>query len=73
MRTVILIFNALFQPPFSSTRFFGMLLVGYLWSCVASFAIPEEDFGGFNWQRLQILVPLACALGILYYYKLIYF
>ncbi|XP_075229309.1 TM2 and DnaJ domain-containing protein wurst [Lycorma delicatula] len=52
------------KPPFSSTRFFGMLLVGYLWSCVVSFAIPEEEFGGFSWQWLQILVPLACALGV---------
>lgn len=53
-----------FQPPFSSTRFCGMVVVAYLWSSVLWLAIPEEQVGGINWRWLIVFVPLACALGM---------
>ncbi|PSN51196.1 hypothetical protein C0J52_06062 [Blattella germanica] len=51
-------------PPFSSTRFCGMVVIAYLWSSVFWMAIPEEPVGGISWRWLIIFVPLACALGV---------
>ncbi|KAL1130913.1 hypothetical protein AAG570_012154 [Ranatra chinensis] len=51
-------------PPFSTSRFTGMVIVGYLFGSVVSSAIPLEEAGGIDWQFLQILVPLGCALGV---------
>ena len=55
---------SVFQPPFSSTRFCGMVIVAYLWGSVLWLAIPEEEVGGINWRWLIVFVPLACALGM---------
>ncbi|XP_066991069.2 dnaJ homolog subfamily C member 22 [Anabrus simplex] len=51
-------------PPFSLTRFSGMVIVAYLFGTVVMLAIPEEEVAGIDWNWLVILVPLACALGV---------
>lgn len=53
----------MFQPPFSTIRFTGMVVVAYLFSTVVSLAIPEDNVAGLSWQWLQIFTPLAAALG----------
>ena len=55
-----------FQPPFCSWRFTGMITVGYLWGSLIHAAIPRDEFAGYNWQFMYLLVPLGCALGKLY-------
>lgn len=52
-----------FQPPFSTVRFTGMVVVAYLFSTVVSLAIPEDNVGGLSWQWLHVFTPLAAALG----------
>ncbi|KAK9499812.1 hypothetical protein O3M35_002782 [Rhynocoris fuscipes] len=51
-------------PPFSVWRFCGMILVGYLWGSVIHSAVPRDDFAGYNWHFLYLLVPLGCAIGV---------
>lgn len=51
------------QPPFSTVRFTGMVVVAYLFSTVVSLAIPEDIVGGLSWQWLHVFTPLAAALG----------
>jgi DnaJ homolog subfamily C member 22 len=41
------------KPQFSTNRFLGAIMVGYLWGQVAMIAIPEEDLGGINWSYLH--------------------
>jgi DnaJ family protein C protein 22 len=65
VHNILRIFFIAFQPPFSSTRFCGMVIVAYLWSSVLWFAIPEEEVGGINWRWLIVFVPFACALGMI--------
>lgn len=52
------------KPPFSTTRFCGMVIVGYLWASVLMLAVPEDEVAGINWRFLLFLGPLACALGV---------
>ncbi|CAH1709904.1 unnamed protein product [Aphis gossypii] len=52
------------EPPFSTVRFTGMVVVAYLFSTVVSLAIPEDNVGGLSWQWLHIFTPLAAALGV---------
>uniref|UniRef100_A0A1B6D4B2 TM2 domain-containing protein n=1 Tax=Clastoptera arizonana TaxID=38151 RepID=A0A1B6D4B2_9HEMI len=52
------------KPPFSTTRFTGMVIVGYLWGSVVSIAIPEDEIAGINWKWLDLVVPLAITLGV---------
>lgn len=52
------------KPPFSCTRFIGMILVAYYWSFLFYYAIPEEEVGGINWTVLHLLTPFACAVGV---------
>lgn len=52
------------KPPFSTTRFVGMTIIGYVWSAIMSMAIPNDHVWGYSWHWLQILIPLACALGV---------
>ncbi|XP_071443846.1 dnaJ homolog subfamily C member 22 [Hetaerina americana] len=52
------------KPPFSTNRFFGMVVVAYLWSSVVMLAIPDDEVAGINWHWLNIFAPLACALGV---------
>lgn len=52
------------SPPFSTWRFTGMITVGYLWGSVIHSAVPRDEFAGYNWQFLYLLVPLGCALGV---------
>ncbi|XP_050542196.1 dnaJ homolog subfamily C member 22 [Daktulosphaira vitifoliae] len=52
------------KPPFSSCRFTGMVMVGYLFSTVVSLAIPEDKVGGLSWEWLHAFTPLAAAFGV---------
>lgn len=52
------------KPPFSSVRFLGMIVVGYIWGSIVHLAVPEEEVGGYSFLWLRHLVPLACALGV---------
>ncbi|XP_063238178.1 dnaJ homolog subfamily C member 22 [Bacillus rossius redtenbacheri] len=52
------------KPPSSMTRFFGMIIVAFIWMSVVANAIPEEPVAGVSWSFLVALVPLACALGV---------
>lgn len=52
------------RPPFSSTRFIGMVVIAYLWSTVLSIAIPDHQVADYNLQWLRIFIPFACALGV---------
>ncbi|KAG5890041.1 hypothetical protein JTB14_021063 [Gonioctena quinquepunctata] len=52
------------KPPFSTSRFISAIMVGYLWGQLIMLAIPEDDFGGINWNRMfHWFIPLAVALG----------
>ncbi|XP_046996856.1 dnaJ homolog subfamily C member 22 [Schistocerca americana] len=51
-------------PPFSLTRYTGMIIVAYVFTSVLMLAIPEEEVGGIDWNWLVVFVPLACALGV---------
>lgn len=44
-------------------RFTGMLLVGYSWGQMVMVAIPPDGFWGINLRYLNLLIPLAAALG----------
>ncbi|GLH16351.1 DnaJ protein homolog 1 [Gryllus bimaculatus] len=52
------------RPPFSMTRFCGMVIVSYLFGSVVMLAIPEDEVANINWNFLMIFVPLACAVGV---------
>ncbi|XP_057334756.1 dnaJ homolog subfamily C member 22 [Microplitis mediator] len=52
------------KPTFSTVRFIGALIVGYLWGLLLWMAIPQDEIYGMNLRHLMILVPLAVALGV---------
>lgn len=52
------------QPPFSVIRFMGMMSVGYFFASLVQFAIPVEPMFEIDWNFLNILVPLPCAIGM---------
>ncbi|CAH0577920.1 unnamed protein product [Chrysodeixis includens] len=52
------------KPPFSMNRFTGMLMVGYSWGQMMMFAVPPDGFWGINLRYLNLLIPLAAALGV---------
>lgn len=52
------------KPPFSMNRFTGMLMVGYSWGQMMMFAIPPDSFWGINLRYLNLLIPLAAAIGV---------
>ncbi|XP_035433234.2 dnaJ homolog subfamily C member 22 isoform X2 [Spodoptera frugiperda] len=52
------------KPPFSMNRFTGMLMVGYSWAQMTMFAIPPDSFWGINLRYLNLLIPVALALGV---------
>ncbi|KAJ8877904.1 hypothetical protein PR048_022363 [Dryococelus australis] len=58
------------KPPCSMTRYFGMIIVAFIWMSVVDNAIPEEWVVGINWRFLIVLLPLACALDIQCRFKL---
>lgn len=38
-------------------------MVGYSWGQMMMFAIPPDGFWGINLRYLNLLIPLAAALG----------
>lgn len=52
------------KPPFSTFRFIGQIMVGYLWAHVAMNAIPDTEFFGIDWSFLHWFIPLFGALGV---------
>lgn len=58
-----IIFYFSFQPPFSTVRFTGMVVLAYYWSSLFHIAIPNDEFAGINWKWLYLLSPFFCALG----------
>lgn len=52
------------KPQFSTNRFLGAIMVGYLWGQLALIAIPEEDYAGINWSYLHWVIPFFVALGV---------
>ncbi|XP_022903352.1 dnaJ homolog subfamily C member 22 [Onthophagus taurus] len=52
------------KPPFSISRFMSSLMISYLWGQLVMIAIPEDDFGGYNWQYLHWFIPLGASLGV---------
>lgn len=51
------------KPPFSTSRFIGAVMVGYLWGQLIQLAIPTVPFLGIDWNFLHWLIPLFAALG----------
>ncbi|XP_037924259.1 dnaJ homolog subfamily C member 22 [Hermetia illucens] len=52
------------KPPFSTSRFIGAVMVGYLWGQLIQLAIPTVPFLGIDWNFLHWLIPLFAALGV---------
>ncbi|KAJ8982793.1 hypothetical protein NQ317_018494 [Molorchus minor] len=53
------------KPPFSSSRFISAIMVSYLWGQLIMLAIPEDELGGINWNRIfHWFIPLAVGLGV---------
>ncbi|XP_050431677.1 dnaJ homolog subfamily C member 22 [Adelges cooleyi] len=52
------------KPPFSTIRFTGMVLVGYLFSTVVALAVPEDKVAGLSWEWLHVFTPLAAVVGV---------
>lgn len=51
------------KPPFSGWKFFGAIMIAYLWAQIAILAIPEEDFFGISFRYLHWCIPLVVSLG----------
>ncbi|XP_055384921.1 dnaJ homolog subfamily C member 22 [Condylostylus longicornis] len=52
------------RPPFSTIRFLGAIMVGYLFGELIKQAIPENNFLEIDWGFLHWLVPFGIALGV---------
>lgn len=52
------------KPPFSTNRFIGAIMVGYLFGQLIEIAIPQDTFLGIDWAFLHWLIPLGVAVGV---------
>lgn len=52
------------KPEYSSKRFLSAVMVAFLFGQTFSMAIPEEVFGGIDWNFLHWGVPLVISFGI---------
>lgn len=55
------------KPPFSTIRFMGAVVVAYFWGELFQMSIPQEIFGGIDWNFLHWLIPLFISLGKISY------
>ncbi|KAK6627688.1 hypothetical protein RUM44_010167 [Polyplax serrata] len=52
------------KPPFSGTRFMGMLMMGYIFGGIVQCAIPVDPVFEYDLSFLNILIPLSCTVGV---------
>jgi DnaJ family protein C protein 22 len=52
------------KPNFSTIRFLGEIMVGYLFGTIAQIAVPEEEMAGINWKFMYWTIPFFTALGL---------
>lgn len=52
------------KPPYSSRRFVGEVLIGFLFGQLIQMAIPENTVAGIDWAFLHWVIPIAIAIGV---------
>ncbi|EDW06770.1 dnaJ homolog subfamily C member 22 [Drosophila mojavensis] len=52
------------RPPYSSKRFMGQIMFGYLFGQLFSSAIPQSITGGMDLSWLHWFIPLFVSLGV---------
>ncbi|EDW86509.1 uncharacterized protein Dwil_GK18527 [Drosophila willistoni] len=52
------------KPPYSSKRFVGQVMIGYLFGQVCSMAIPQTLVWGLDLSVMHWSIPVAISLGV---------